>query len=373
MSEVEIGRGKRGNRAWAFDDIAVVPNRRTRDAADVSTEWKIDAFNFALPVLAAPMDSVVSPETAIAIGRLGGLGVLDLEGLWTRHDDPNKLLVEIANQPAEKATARMREIYSAPIKPELIRDRLAQIRAAGVTVAGALSPQSTAELSDAVIKAGVDLFVIRGTTVSAEHVAKGRESLNLKQFIYELDVPVIVGGAATYTAALHLMRTGAAGVLVGFGGGAASTTRKVLGIHAPMATAVADVAGARRDYMDESGGRYVHVIADGGLGTSGDVIKAIACGADAVMLGSVLAQAKEAPGQGWHWGGEAWHGTLPRGHKVQVGTGHTLEEILLGPANSADGKANLIGALRKAMATSGYSDVKEFQRVDVVVAPYQPR
>ncbi len=370
MTEIEIGRSKRGTRAWAFDDIAVVPSRRTRDPKDVSTTWNIDAYKFDLPVLAAPMDSAVSPETAIAIGKLGGLGVLDLEGLWTRYEDPTKQLAEIAGLPDAEATKRMQQIYAEPVKAELIRDRIAQIRAAGVTVAGALSPQRTAEFSDAVIKAGVDLFVIRGTTVSAEHVSKSHEPLNLKQFIYELDVPVIVGGAATYTAALHLMRTGAAGVLVGFGGGAASTTRKVLGIHAPMATAVADVAGARRDYMDESGGRYVHVIADGGLGTSGDIVKAISCGADAVMLGSVLARAEEAPGHGWHWGQEAVNAELPRGNRVQVGTSGTLEQILLGPSSSADGETNLIGALRRAMATTGYSDLKEFQRVEVVIAPY---
>ena len=370
MTEIEIGRNKRAHRSWAFDDVAVVPSRRTRDPKDVSTTWNIDAYSFGLPVLAAPMDSVVSPETAIAIGKLGGLGVLDLEGLWTRYENPTQQLNEIAKLTPEAATARMQQLYSEPIKAELIRERLAQIRDAGVTVAGALSPQRTVEFHETVVKAGVDLFVIRGTTVSAEHVSKSAEALNLKQFIYELDVPVIVGGAATYTAALHLMRTGAAGVLVGFGGGAASTTRKVLGIHAPMATAVADVAGARRDYMDESGGRYVHVIADGGLGTSGDIVKAIACGADAVMLGSVLARATEAPGQGWHWGQEAFHPELPRGSKVQVGTTGSLEQILLGPSSSADGTTNLIGALKRAMATTGYSDLKEFQRVDVVVAPY---
>jgi IMP dehydrogenase len=370
MSDFEIGRGKRGTRAWAFDDIAIVPSRRTRDPKDVSTSWKIDAYEFNLPVLGAPMDSVVSPETAIAIGKLGGLGVLDLEGLWTRYEDPSQQLSEIAKLSLENATRRMQEIYSAPIKAELIRDRIAQIRAAGVTVAGALSPQRAAEFSETVIKAGVDLFVIRGTTVSAEHVSKTDQPLNLKEFIYKLDVPVIVGGAATYTSALHLMRTGAAGVLVGFGGGAASTTRRVLGIHAPMATAVAEVAGARRDYMDESGGRYVQVIADGGLGTSGDIVKAIAVGADAVMLGSVLARAKEAPGQGWHWGQEAFHKDLPRGNKVEVGSSGTLAEILLGPSSGATGTTNLMGALRKSMATTGYSDLKEFQRVEVVVAPY---
>src|SRR5665647_1725886 len=235
--EIEIGRSKRARRVYAFDDIAVVPSRRTRDPEDVSVSWSIDAYKFAIPFLAAPMDSVVSPTTAIMMGQLGGLGVLDLEGLWTRYDNPEPLLAEIRSLPADQATARMQEIYSEPIKPELVTQRLAEIRAAGVTVAGALSPQRTQELYETVVAAGVDLFVIRGTTVSAEHVSQNQEPLNLKKFIYELDVPVIVGGAATYTAALHLMRTGAAGVLVGFGGGAAHTTRVSLGIHAPMATA----------------------------------------------------------------------------------------------------------------------------------------
>lgn len=368
--EIEIGRAKRARRAYAFDDISVVPSRRTRNPEDVSTAWSIDAYQFGIPVLGAPMDSVTSPETAIMLGQLGGLGVLDLEGLWTRYDDPSPLLKEISELPAPQATQRMQEIYAAPIKAELVRDRLAQIREAGVTVAGALTPQRTAELYETVVAAGVDLFVIRGTTVSAEHVSSVAEPLNLKRFIYDLDVPVIVGGAATYTAALHLMRTGAAGVLVGFGGGAASTTRATLGVHAPMATAVADVAGARRDYLDESGGRYVHVIADGGVGTSGDIVKALAMGADAVMLGVALARATDAPGHGFHWGPEAHHPRLPRGHRVRVEQQASLEEVLYGPAPVADGTTNLIGALRKSMATTGYSDLKEFQRVEVVVAPY---
>src|SRR5829696_2566002 len=265
----------------------------------------------------------------------------------------------------------MQQLYSEPIQPDLVAARLAEVRAAGVTVAGALSPQRTQELYETVVAAGVDLFVIRGTTVSAEHVSKNQVPLNLKKFIYELDVPVIVGGAATYTAALHLMRTGAAGVLVGFGGGAASTTRATLGLHAPMASAIADVAAARRDYLDESGGRYVHVIADGGMGTSGDVVKAVACGADAVMLGAALARATDAPGRGFHWGPEAHHPELPRGERVEVGAVAGLEEILFGPSRVADGTTNLVGALRRAMATSGYLDLKEFQRVEVVVAPYQ--
>ena len=372
-NEIEIGLGKRGRRAYSFDDVAVVPSRRTRDPEEISVGWQIDAFHFDLPVIAAPMDSVMSPATAVMLGQLGGLGVLDLEGLWTRYEDPAPLLTEIAELDDARSTRRMQEIYAAPIVPELITQRLKEIRAAGVTVAGALSPQRTQEHWRTVVDAGVDVFVIRGTTVSAEHVSSRAEPLNLKRFIYDLDVPVIVGGASTFTAALHLMRTGSAGVLVGFGGGAAHTTRTSLGIHAPMATAVADVAAARRDYLDESGGRYVHVIADGGVGRSGDLVKAIALGADAVMLGAALARAEEAPGAGWHWGSEAHHQRLPRGERVRVGTAGTLEEILFGPGRQADGTLNLIGALRRSMASTGYSDLKEFQRVEVVVSPYQPR
>jgi IMP dehydrogenase len=356
--DIEIAPGKRAHQAYSFDDIAIVPSRRTRTPEDVSTAWQIDAYKFELPLLAAPMDSVVSPDTAIAIGKLGGLGVLNLEGLWTRYDDPRIPLGEIASMPDKHATRRMQEIYNAPIRPELIKARIKQIRDSGVTVAASLSPQRTAELHKAVIDAGVDIFVIRGTTVSAEHVAAENEALNLKKFIYELDVPVIVGGVATTTGALHLMRAGAAGVLVG---------RSVLGIEVPMASAVAEVAAARREYLDESGGRYVHVIADGSIGKSGDIAKAIACGADAVMMGSALAKAVESPGLGWHWGSEAYHPELPRGARVNVGTVGSLEEILIGPSHTSDGSMNLFGALRRAMATCGYSDVKSFQRVDVVI------
>ncbi|RLV56556.1 GuaB3 family IMP dehydrogenase-related protein [Aeromicrobium phragmitis] len=364
---IDIGMAKRGRQAYHFDDIAIVPSRRTRDPEEVSTHWQIDAYRFDLPVMAAPMDSVMSPETAIALGRFGGLGVLDLEGLWTRYENPEKLLEEIATIDGTSATRRLQEIYSEPIKPELITARLQQMREAGVTVAGALSPQRTKQFADTVVEAGVDLFVIRGTTVSAEHVSGQTEPLNLKEFIYELDVPVIVGGCATHQAALHLMRTGAAGVLVGFGGGAAHTTRSVLGVAVPMASAMADVAAARRDYLDESGGRYVHIIADGSIGRSGDIAKAIACGADAVMIGSPFARAAEAPGRGYHWGAEAWHPDLPRGERVDIGTVGTLEQVLFGPSSVPDGTMNLIGALRRAMATTGYTDLKEFQRVEVVL------
>ena len=367
MQEIEIGRAKRGRRAWSFDDIAIVPSRRTRDPEDVSTAWQIDAYRFDVPLLAAPMDSVMSPETAVAFGRHGGLGVLDLEGLWTRYEDPTAMFEEVAGLEDSAAIRRMQEMYTEPVKPELITARLQEMRAAGVTVAASLSPQRTREFAKTVVDAGVDMFVIRGTTVSAEHVSGHAEPLNLKEFIYELDVPVIVGGCATYPAALHLMRTGAAGVLVGFGGGAAHTTRSVLGIAVPMASAVADVAAARRDYLDESGGRYVHVIADGSIGRSGDLGKAIACGADAAMIGSPLARAVEAPGRGYHWGSEAWHAKLPRGERIHIGTAGTLEEVLFGPSYAADGTLNLVGALRRSMAMTGYTELKEFQRVEVVV------
>lgn len=371
-NEIEIGRGKRGRRAYTLDDVALVPSRRTRDPEDVSVSWQIDAYHVDMPILGAPMDSAMSPETVIALGKLGGIGVLDLEGLWTRYRDPNPIYEEIHCLPEGASNQRLQEIYAEPIKEELIGERLQQIRDAGVVVAGKLSPQRTRRYWRTVVDAGVDLFVIRGTTVSAEHVSSRQQPLNLKRFIYELDVPVIVGGVATYTAALHLMRTGAAGVLVGFGGGAAHSTRQLLGIHAPMATAVADVAAARRDYLDESGGRYVHVIADGGVGRSGDLCKVIGCGADAVMLGAALARAQESPGRGWHWGSEAHHPEVPRGHRVHVGTVGSLEQILLGPSSRADGTVNYVGSLRRTMATTGYLEVKDLQRVDMVVSPYDP-
>jgi len=377
-NEIEIGRGKRAQKAYSLDDVAIVPNRRTRDPKDVSVSWQIDAFKFDTPILGAPMDSVTSPATAIALGKLGGLGVLNLEGLWTRYENPESVLAEIAGLKSEaatrndpKITAKLQELYSAPIQPELITSRISEIRDSGVVVAGSLTPQRTQEHYKTVVAAGVDIFVIRGTTVSAEHVSKTTEPLNLKQFIYELDVPVIVGGAAGYTPAMHLMRTGAAGVLVGFGGGASSTTRRTLGIHAPVATAIADVAAARRDYIEESGGRYVHVIADGGMGNSGDIVKAIAMGADAVMLGTALARAEEAPGAGYHWGMEAVHESSPRGDRAKVGTVGSLEKVLYGPSQETDGTSNLVGALRRSMATTGYSTLKEFQRVDVVLSPYE--
>ena len=369
MAEVEIGGTKRGRVAYSFDDIALVPTRRTRNPEEVSTSWKIDAYEFEFPIMAAPMDSVVSPEVAIQYGKLGGLAVLNLEGLWTRYEDPQKEFKKILDAKPESGVQVLQQIYSAEIKPELIKERIKEIKSAGVIAAAALSPRSVTKYFKSVVDAGIDIFVIRGTTVSAEHVSKHEEPINLKNFIYELDVPVIVGGCASHQAALHLMRTGAAGVLVGFGGGATHTTSDVLGVKVPMATAVADVAAARREYLDESGGRYVHVIADGSIGKSGDISKAIAMGADAVMIGSALARSTSAPGLGKHWGVEAVHKDLPRGQVVELGTVGTLEQILFGPSTNAQGNLNLVGALKKAMATTGYSDLKELQRIEIVVNP----
>src|SRR3954466_14233555 len=368
MAEIEIGKGKSGRRAYGFDDIAIVPSRRTRDPEDVDISWEIDAFRFDLPLMAAAMDGVVSPATAIEIGKLGGVGVLNLEGLWTRYEDPDRILDEISELPAEKATGRMQEIYSEPIKPELIGERIREIRSAGVVSCASITPQRTEAHTKAILEAELDLLVIQGTVVSAEHVSRTVEPLNLKRFIRELDVPVIVGGCASYQAALHLMRTGAIGVLVGVGPGPACPTRGGRGIGVPRATAIADAAGARMRHLDETG-VYVQVIADGGMSTGGDVAKAIACGADAVMIGSPLAQAHEAPGRGHHWGMATFHPTLPRGARVKVEQRGTLKEILVGPAHENDGRLNLFGGLRTSMATCGYESVKEFQKAEVMVAP----
>ena len=368
MAEVEIGRGKSGRRAYGFDDIAIVPSRRTRDPEDVDISWEIDAYRFELPLMASAMDGVVSPATAIEIGRLGGVGVLNLEGVWTRYEDPEPLLEEISHLEVDKATARMQQIYSEPIKPELVTQRIREIKEAGVVSCASLTPQRTEQFAKALVEAELDLFVIQGTVVSAEHVSKTVEPLNLKRFIREFDIPVIVGGCASYQAALHLMRTGAVGVLVGVGPGHACTTRGVLGIGVPQATAIADARAARAQHLDETG-VYVQVIADGGMGTGGDIAKAIVCGADAVMIGSPLAAATEAPGRGYHWGMATFHPTLPRGARVKTTTRGSLREILVGPAHENDGRLNLFGALRTSMATCGYESVKEFQKAEVMVAP----
>ncbi len=365
---VEIGIGKTAQRGYHLDDIAIVPSRRTRDVDDVSTAWQLDAYPFGIPCVAHPSDATMSPATAVALGRLGGLGVLNVEGLWCRYEDPEKKLRELADLPDSSVTRQLQQAYSEPIRPELIADRVKVMRDGGVTVAVRVSPQHTLSLAPVILDAGVDILVIQGTLVSAEHVSTQDEPLNLKEFIADLDLPVIVGGCTDYKTALHLMRTGAAGVIVGVGADQWSTTDTVLGIRVPMATAIADAAAARRDYLDETGGRYVHLIADGDLETSGDIAKALGCGADAVMLGEALSRCDEAPAGGTWWHSAASHPNLPRGAlrpaKAPLGT---LERLLYGPSDDPGGSLNLFGGLRRAMAKCGYRDLKEFQKVGLVI------
>ncbi|MBE0476485.1 MAG: GuaB3 family IMP dehydrogenase-related protein [Coriobacteriia bacterium] len=370
--EVEIGRGKTARRAYGFDDIAIVPSRRTRDPRDVDIHWEFTfrdkTFSFPLPVLASAMDGVVDPALAVTMGKLGGLAVLNLEGIQTRYADAGAQLDLIAGFEKQEATARMQEIYREPVKPELITRRVREVKDGGVLAAASLTPQNVERYIGAALEGGLDILVIQGTVVSAEHVSSYDEPLDLNTFIRDLDIPIMVGGCCSYSGALHLMRTGAVGVLVGVGPGHACTTRRVLGIGVPQCTAIADAAAARMRHLDETG-TYCHVVADGGMRTGGDLAKAIACGADTVMIGSPLTSASEAPGRGYHWGMATFHPELPRGTRVHSGVKGSLEEILVGPARENDGTLNLCGGLRTSMATCGYENLKTFQKAEVVVAP----
>lgn len=369
MAEVEIGRGRTARRAYGFDDIAIVPSRRTRDPEDVDVSLMLGPYRFEIPVLASAIDPVVSPALAGELGRLGGLAVLNLEGLWTRYENADELFAQVAALPAEQATPELQRLYGAePVKPELIAERIQQIKATGAVVAASLTPQQVLAHHEVALDAGLDILVIQGTVVSAEHVSSRGAVLDLKALVPELPVPTVIGGCASYQAGLHLMRAGAAGVLVGVGPGAICTTRGVLGIGVPQATAIADVAAARAQHLLETG-EHCMVIADGGMRTGGDVAKAIAVGADAVMLGSSLAYAAEAPGRGFNWGMATFHPSLPRGTRVATPVKGTLEEILLGPARTPDGTMNLVGALRTSMSTCGYRTVQEFQKAELMVAP----
>ncbi len=381
---VEFGMGRTARRTYELEDISIVPSRRTRSSKNVSTAWQIDAYRFETPIMNHPTDAIGSPDSVIELGRLGALGVLNGEGLWARHDDADEKigrLIEIADSDPDPsaAVAFLQELHAAPVRAELLAAAVAKVREAGVTTAVRVSPQRAPELTPALLEAGLEMLVVHGTIISAEHVVlvdRGQddlvaEPLNLKTFISALDIPVVAGGVHDHRTALHLMRTGAAGVIVGYGSAeGATTTNEVLGIGVPMATAIADAAAARRDYLDETGGRYVHVIADGDLHTSGDVAKAIACGADAVALGTPLAAAAEAPGRGWYWPSAAAHPDTPRGALLQVAPEAdrpSLARILSGPSDDPDGLLNLIGALRRSMAKAGYADLKEFQKVGLSV------
>ena len=376
---VEIGMNRTARRTYELDDINIVPARRTRSSQDVSTAWQLDAYRFEIPVIAHPTDALVSPEFAIEMGRLGGLGVLNGEGLIGRHADVEEKIAQVVaaaeKEPEPSAAIRLlQQLHSAPLDPELLGAAVARIRDAGVTTAVRVSPQNAQALTPVLISAGIDLLIIQGTIISAERVAKDHdgvgEPLNLKTFISELDIPVVAGGVLDHRTALHLMRTGAAGVIVGYGSTSGVTTSdEVLGISVPMATAIADAAAARREYLDETGGRYVHVLADGDIHTSGDLAKAIACGADAVVLGTPLATAAEALGDGWFWPAAAAHPSLPRGALLQVALGErpSLGQVLTGPSDDPFGSLNLVGGLRRSMAKAGYCDLKEFQKVGLTV------
>ncbi|MGH4015706.1 MAG: GuaB3 family IMP dehydrogenase-related protein [Pseudonocardiaceae bacterium] len=379
---VEIGMGRTARRAYDFDDVEIVPSRRTRSSRDVSTAWQIDAYRFDIPLITHPTDAIVSPAMSVRIGELGGLGVLNAEGLWARHPNVDKLLFRLtsAMDEADEAAAvrLLQQWHAAPIRIDLLAEAIGQVAESGVTVAARVSPQHARDLAPDLLAAGVEILVVQGTIISAEHVSRGlqgrggggAEPLNLEEFIASMEVPVIAGGVGDYRTAMHLMRTGAAGVIVGYGAGESTSTADVLGIGVPMATAVADAAAARRDYLDETGGRYVHVIADGGIRTSGDVAKAIGCGADAVMLGEPLAAAAEAPGNGLYWTAAAAHPSLPRSHVIDVPEGSIgIDTLLFGPSSDPSGQVNLFGALRRALAKTGYSELKEFQKVGLTVRP----
>ena len=366
--EVEIGRGKIARVSYGFDEISIVPSRRTRDLEDIDISWSIAGHRFEIPVMASAMDGVVDVGFAIELGKLGGLAVLNLDGIQSRYDEPADIYERIRNASRDTATRTIQEIYKEPVKPELVSRRIKEMKKGGIITAASLTPQRVREFAGIVIDAGLDILVIQGTVVSAEHVSTKVTPLDLNEFIRSCSIPVIVGNCASYQTALHLMRTGAAGILVGVGPGAACTTRAVLGVGVPMATAVADASEARIRCLEETG-RYVHVISDGGMRVGGDVAKAIACGADAVMIGSPLTRAEESPGKGYHWGMATYHPTLPRGTRVKTEVVGSLKTILLGPSSENDGTLNLMGALKTSMATCGYREIKEFQKAELVIAP----
>ena len=376
----EIGIGREARRTFDLDQVSIVPQRRTRSSKDVDTTWNIDAYTFDTPFVSHPTDALATPEFVIEMGQQGGLGVINAEGLWGRHEDLEGALARIYSQPGDNST--IQELHAAPLDDALLASRIAQVRESGVTVAVRVSPQNAREMAPKAIAAGAELLFIQGTLLSAEHVATGGEPLNLKEFIGSLEVPVIAGGVADYTTALHLMRTGAAGVIVGAG---VTTNAETVGIDTAMATAIADAAAARRDYLDETEGRYVHIIADAEFDNSGTIAKAFACGADSVALGPLLAQAREAGGRGWYWPATAGHPRFPRGYAQFAGVdtdldvdfltagdaapvaAPSLETVLHGPSSEPFGRTNLVGALRRALAKCGYTDLKSFQKVELAV------
>jgi IMP dehydrogenase len=367
--DIQIGKGKTARRAYGFDEIALVPSGRTLDPSLADTSWQIGGVKREIPIIASAMDGVIDVRMAVELSKLGALGVLNLEGIQTRYDDPNPILDRIAAVGKDDFVPLMQELYAVPIKPELIEQRIAEIKAGGGIAAVSATPAGAVRFGAAVAKAGADLFFIQATVVSTEFLAPdGIQPLNLAKFCAEMPMPVILGNCVTYDITLELMHAGAAAVLVGIGPGAACTSRGVLGVGVPQATAVADCAAARDEFFKQTG-KYIPVIADGGLVTGGDICKCIACGADGVMIGSPFARAAEAPGRGFHWGMATPSPVLPRGTRIKVGTTGSLEQILIGPAKLDDGTHNLLGALKTSMGTLGAKNIKEMQQVEVVIAP----
>jgi len=354
--------------AYGFDDVAIVPGEATVNPELSDASFALDRFRFAMPVLAADLDAVVNPRFAVAFHQMGGLALLNLEGLQTRYSDPDAALAEILSASDEDATVVIQKVYSQPIRPDLIGERIGHIKAAGAVCAVSATPASTKRLAPAAVEAGADIFVVKATVTTARHISRSIRGLILPELCQQLPVPVLVGNTVTYRACKELMETGIAGVLVGVGPGAICTTREVLGVGVPQVTATLECAAARDQHYQETG-RYVAVITDGGMRTGGDVCKALAAGADAVMLGSIFAGTQEAPGKGYSWGMSTGHGQLPRGTRIHVGVNTTLERVLFGPTSRTDGTENLVGAIRTAMGMCGAQTIAEFHNVELIVAP----
>ncbi|MEH1841649.1 MAG: GuaB3 family IMP dehydrogenase-related protein [Nostoc sp.] len=367
--EIQLGRGKTARRAYGIDEIALVPGNRTLDPSLADTKWRIGNIDREIPIIASAMDGVVDVRMAVRLSQLGALGVLNLEGIHTRYADPDPILDRIASVGKDEFVALMQELYAEPIKPELIEQRIQEIKQQGGIAAVSATPVGASKYGEVVAKAGADLFFVQATVVSTAHLSpESLVPLDLAEFCRSMPIPVVLGNCVTYEVTLNLLKAGAAGVLVGIGPGAACTSRGVLGVGVPQATAIADCAAARDDYYNETG-NYIPIIADGGLITGGDICKCIACGADGVMIGSPFARAAEAPGRGYHWGMATPSPVLPRGTRIRVATIGSLEQILVGPAGLDDGTHNLLGALKTSMGTLGAKNIKEMQQVEVVIAP----
>ncbi len=363
-----IGRDREARRAYGFDEVALAPGIITINPNDVKTSWKIKNLKFEIPFIASAMDGVVDTRFAAAMGKLGGLAVLNLEGIQTRYENPEEIYEKIATAGPEDATILVQSIYKEPIKEKLISKRIKEIKSKGVLAAVSSIPQTAEHFGQMSQEAGCDIFVVQSTVTTAKHISTQYPVLNFKKFVRKMKIPIIIGNCVTYDAALELMDTGCAALLVGVGPGAACTTRGVLGIGVPQVTATIDCAAARDFYFKKTG-KYVAIITDGGMDTGGDICKAFASGADAVMIGSAFARAREAPGNGYHWGMATPHQNLPRGTRIYVGTSSSLEEILYGPAKLDDGTQNLVGALRTAMGSLGVKNIKEMQLVEIIIAP----